>query len=205
MFSGEPMIAYAIKVAIASELFDHIIVSTDDIEIASVALESGAEVPFMRPIELSNDDTPTQPVVVDAIDSCKQLGWDFEYVCCIYPCVPFLQPADLAKSWRILQSSSAQFCFPIVEYPSPIQRALAINSEGQIKPFFPENELIRTQDFINAYHDAGQFYWGSKHSWLTNKKIHSDAVGYVMPHWRVTDIDTPDDWLRAEMILRTQL
>ena len=204
IFAGEPMISNAIRVAIESELFDHIIVSTDDDEIAEVAVKLGAEVPFIRPQNLSEDGTPTVPVVVDAIDRCTKLGWDFNQVCCLYPCVPFLLPTDLADSWQIFHNSSAHFCFSIVEYPSPIQRALTINAEGQVKPFFPESELIRTQDLVNTYHDAGQFYWGSKESWLTIDKIHSNAIGFVMPHWRIIDIDTPDDWRRAELLLRTQ-
>jgi pseudaminic acid cytidylyltransferase len=205
IFSGKPMISYAIKVAIESDLFDHIIVSTDDDEIAEVAVKFGAEVPFMRPLKLSEDDTPTLPVVVDAINSCISQGWDFDAVCCLYSCVPFLHPTDLIESWKILQTSSAHFCIPIVEYPSPIQRALSVNADGRIEPFFPENELTRTQDLINTYHDAGQFYWGSVDSWLTNSRIHSNAVGFQMPHWRITDIDTPDDWHRAELLLRAQV
>jgi pseudaminic acid cytidylyltransferase len=203
-FAGKPMIYHAIKVATESGLFDHTVVSTDDNEIADVALAFGAEVPFRRPSNLSKDDTPTVPVIADAIVRCKKQGWDFDQVCCIYPCVPFLKAIDLMESWHIHMSSSADFCFPIVEYPSPVQRALKVNAGGFVEPLYPENELTRTQDLVPSYHDAGQFYWGSAHSWLTKDKIHNSALGYIMPHWRVIDIDTLDDWHRAELMLWAQ-
>jgi pseudaminic acid cytidylyltransferase len=199
LFAGKPMISYAIRTALESRLFDHVVVSTDDDEIAEVARKCGAEVPFIRPRELADDDTATVPVIVHAINSCNDLGMDFDTVCCVYPCVPFLQVQDLVESSQLFTSSDAQFCVPIVEFSTPIQRALIMNSHGMVDTFFPGNESSRTQDLIVTYHDAGQFYWGSSKAWSANTSIHGNAVGFPIPSWRTVDIDTPDDWLRAEI------
>jgi pseudaminic acid cytidylyltransferase len=198
-FAGNPMISYAIRAAIQTQLFDKIVVSTDDTEIAEVARSYGADVPFIRPIQLSDDDTPTLPVIVHAIEECKELGWDFETVCCIYPCVPFLRAIQLIDSLDLYNSSRASFCFPVIEYPSPIQRALTMDSHGCLSSYFPENELTRTQDHVITYHDAGQFYWGSTDSWLTESRIHTNSVGHLIPSWSTIDIDTLGDWKRAEI------
>lgn len=199
-FAGKPMIAHAITSAKMSGLFDHIVVSTDDVEITEIALEWGAEVPFSRPIELADDYTPTVPVIAHAIDACEQLGWGVDLACCIYPCVPFLQVDDLNAGLKALQGSSADYCFPVAEYPSAIQRALKQTEDGRMSPFSPEYELTRTQDLEPAFYDAGQFYWASAIAWKTNPKIHSNGVGYCIPGWRVVDIDTPEDWNRAEIL-----
>jgi pseudaminic acid cytidylyltransferase len=199
-FAGKPMIAYAITAARDSGLFDHIVVSTDDPEIAAIAAESGAEVPFTRPAALADDHTPTVPVVAHAITACEALGWHAEHICCIYPGVPFLAVADLTEALSLLQQHQADYCFPVTEFPAAIQRALQRGGDGRLVPFQPEFELVRTQDLEAAYHDAGQFYWGTRRAWLTNPRIHSSAIGLAIPNWRVIDIDTPDDWQRAELI-----
>ena len=203
VFCGKPMIAYAITAAKESGLFDHIVVSTDDEEIAQIANQWGAETPFVRPVELANDYTATVPVIVHAIEACRALGWKFDNVCCIYPGVPFLQVDDLIGSLRRLAETDADYCFPVTEYPSAIQRALKLLSNGKMQPFYPEFEITRTQDLESAYYDAGQFYWGKTQAWLTNPNIHSSGLGNVIPNWRVVDIDTPEDWLRAELIYRS--
>ena len=197
-FDGKPMIAYAILAAKASGLFDHVIVSTDDNEIMQIATELGAEVPFVRPAEISDDHVPTVPVIAHSIRACAQMGLHIDLACCIYPGVPFIQIDDLKKALSLLESSGADFCFPITEFPSAIQRALKQDKNGRMSPFFPQNEMMRTQDLEVAYHDAGQFYWGSKQAWLSNTRIHSGGMGYPIPSWRVVDIDTVDDWNRAE-------
>ena len=199
-FAGRPMIAHAIAAARGSGLFAHVIVSTDDDEIARIAREWGAETPFVRPGDLADDHTPTVPVVAHAIQACEALGWQFDRACCIYPGVPFLQPEDLNKALELLCVSQADYCFPVTEFPSPIQRALKCGEDGRLSPFYPEYEITRTQDLEPAYHDAGQFYWGSTHAWLNNARIHSSGVGLVIPNWRVADIDTPDDWHLAELL-----
>ena len=199
-FAGKPMIAYAICAAIESGLFEHVIVSTDDEGIARIANEYGAETPFARPGELADEHTPTVPVVAHAITACQALGWNIDYACCIYPGVPFIQTDDLNRALELVQTSQAAYCFPITEFPSAIQRALRRLPNGHMQPFYPEYELIRTQDLEPAYHDAGQFYWGKSDAWLTNKNVHSNGVGLPIPNWRVVDIDTPDDWARAEKL-----
>lgn len=199
-FCGKPMIAHAISAAKQSGLFEHVIVSTDDEEIARIACEWGAETPFNRPEELADDHTPTVPVVAHAITACQALGWEINYACCIYPGVPFIQIDDLKRALELLQTSQAAYSFPITEFPSAIQRALRRLPNGQMQPLYPENELTRTQDMEPAFHDAGQFYWGKPEAWLTNNKIHRSGVGLSIPNWRVVDIDTPDDWERAEIL-----
>lgn len=200
-FSGKPMIAYAIEAAKNSGLFAHVIVSTDDPKIAAIACQYGAEIPFMRPSELADDHTPTVPVIAHAIDACESLGWCAEMICCIYPGVPFIQTADIQTARSLLQATSeADYCFPVTDFSSAIQRALRRDTTGRLQPFFPEFELVRTQDLEPAYHDAGQFYWGHRHAWMHNPSIHGSGVGLVIPSWRVVDIDTPEDWLRAEMV-----
>jgi pseudaminic acid cytidylyltransferase len=200
LFGGKPMIAYAITAAKNSGLFDHVLVSTDDTEIAAIANELGAETPFVRPAELANDFTATVPVVAHAIQACEALGWSFDNVCCIYPGVPLIEVEDLQGAFKHIEACGVDYCFPVTEFPSAIQRALKQNSDGVMQPFYPEFELARSQDLEPAYYDAGQFYWGKKNAWLSNPRIHSNGAGYVIPSWRVVDIDTPADWDRAELL-----
>jgi pseudaminic acid cytidylyltransferase len=199
-FCGQPMIAYAIKAAQASDLFEHVLVSTDDAEIQNIAKSLGAETPFVRPAELANDFSATVPVVAHAIQACEALGWQFSNVCCIYPGVPFIEVGDLKASLAQFSESGADYCFPVTEFPAAIQRALKHHSNGLMAPFYPEYELTRTQDLENAFYDAGQFYWGTKQAWLTNSRIHRSGIGFEIPNWRVVDIDTPADWERAERL-----
>jgi pseudaminic acid cytidylyltransferase len=202
-FLGKPMITYAISTALESGLFDHVIVSTDDDEISEVAISFGAEVPFLRPASLSDDYTVTVTVVQHAITKCSDIGWASDYVCCIYPCVPLLQTTDLQRSLQIFLDSNAKFCYPVVEFESPIQRALLMDNNGGLSFVNPKDELTRTQDLVTTFHDAGQFYWGSTESWLSETKMHSNAVGYPIPTWRTIDIDTFDDWKRAEILAKS--
>jgi len=201
-FCGKPMIAYAITVAKESSIFDHVVVSTDDDEIAHIARTLGAETPFVRPTELANDHIATVPVIAHAIEDCRNLGWKFDNVCCIYPCVPFIQIEDIKGALVRINNSEVDYCFPITGYPSAIQRALRLLGDGKVQPFYPECQLTRTQDLDLAYFDAGQFYWGKADAWLTNPKIHCSGLGYAIQNWRVVDIDTPEDWQRAELIYR---
>jgi pseudaminic acid cytidylyltransferase len=199
-FCGQPMISYAIAAAKESGLFNHVIVSTDDEEIAQISNKWGAKTPFIRPVELANDYTATLPVITHAIESCQALGWKFDNVCCIYPSVPFIQVEDLKGALKRITSSGADYCFPVTKYPTAVQRALKVLRDGKIEPFYPEFEMTRTQDLEQAYYDAGQFYWGKAEAWLTNSKIHSNGLAYEIPNWRVVDIDTLDDWQRAEIL-----
>lgn len=200
IFHGKPMIGYAILAAIKSKLFDRIVVSTDDEEVAQVASGYGAEVPFMRPRELADDFTPTVPVIAHAIKACQKLGWKSQEVCCIYPSVPFISEKDLRKAYIQLSSTDAQYVFPICRFASPIQRALLRLPDGSVKPFHPEYVTTRTQDLESSYFDAGQFYWGKTSAWLQELNIHLHGETIVVPEWRVVDIDTSEDWLRAELL-----
>jgi pseudaminic acid cytidylyltransferase len=199
-FAGKPMIVHAIDAARHCSLFDKVIVSTDDDEISAIAAAHGAEVPFRRPAELADDHTPTVPVIAHAIEACHQMGWPVAYACCIYPGVPFLDVQDLERAFASLDPAQATYSFPVTEFPSAIQRALRRLPEGRMQAFHPEYELMRTQDLEPAYHDAGQFYWAAADTWLTNKRIHNNGIGVEIPSWRVVDIDTPNDWERAELL-----
>lgn len=201
-FAGKPMIVYAIDAARRSGVFDRIVVSTDDDEIAAVARAAGAELPFVRPAELADDHTPTVPVVAHAIEACRALGWQAEQVCCIYPGVPFIRPDDIAQALTLLNQGGACYVFPVTPFPSPIQRALRRQPDGTTQPFYPEHVNTRTQDLEPAYHDAGQFYWGTRQTWLDGLNIHANSKTLVLPEWRVVDIDTPADWERAEAMAR---
>jgi pseudaminic acid cytidylyltransferase len=201
-FAGRPMVSYAIAAAQSCGLFERVVVSTDDAEIAGVAESCGAEIPFLRPAELADDHTPTVPVIAHAITACEGLGWKIGKVCCIYAATPFLHAEDLRGALELLEYSGSHYAFPVAEYPSAVQRALTRGPDGKLAPLFPQHELTRTQDLPKAYHDAGQFYWGHRSSWLTNPRIHSGGAGYVIPSWRVVDIDTREDWERAEILHR---
>lgn len=201
-FAGKPMIAHAIAAAKESGLFDHIVVTTDDEEIAGISRQLGAETPFARPPELADDHTPTVPVVAHAIQTCQSLGWDVDYACCIYPGVPFIRIEDLRGAFELLKRSDKDFAFPVTEFPSAIQRALRRLPDGSMQPFYPQYEMTRTQDLEPAYHDVGQFYWGKSGAWLSGKRIHSNGIGLPIPNWRAVDIDTPDDWVRAEILYK---
>ena len=203
-FAGKPMIAYAIEAAQKSAIFDVIYVSTDDAEIATIAQALGAEI-IHRPAELADDHTPTNPVIVHAIHEVeRQLVQTVDHVACIYPCVPFIQVEDMLKAKALLQSTEkAEVVFPVTEFHSPVQRALRQSSEGVMSSMYPENVLKRSQDLEKAYYDVGQFYLGTKNAWLSGQSAHQGGIGLVIPHWRVVDVDTPDDWVRAELIYET--
>ena len=199
-FHGKPIICYAIEAASASKSFDRVIVSTDDAEIAEVAKAHGAELPFVRPLELSDDHTPTVPVIAHAIRACNKMGWNVQEACCIYPGVPFISTNDLRTAHKQLVSTDADYVFPVTCFPSPIQRALRRLSDSTVRPFYPEHAATRTQDLEPGYFDVGQFYWGRKQAWLDGLNIHLNGATLVIPEWRVVDIDTPADWERAELV-----
>ena len=199
-FLGKPMIEWAIDLARESQIFDKIIVTTDDKEIALVAENSGADVPFMRPKSLSDDLTPTVPVIAHAVRKLLSVGWPVKFACCIYPGSPFLDTADLIKALDLIANGDAKFVYPVAEYAHPVQRAMRQLSGGSMQFLNPQCETTRTQDLETLYHDAGQFYWGTKDAWLEEQKMHSNGIGLVIPNWRVVDIDNLDDWKRAELL-----
>ncbi len=203
-FNDIPMIAFAIKAALASNLFEHIIVSSDNNEIVKIAKEFNAEVPFIRPDHLSDDYTDTRSVISHSIFECENLGWNFNFVCCIYPCVPLISQKDIRKSFDILNYSKDLFVFPIVETSSKPQRSLGRRNNGNLFSIFPQFERSRTQDLTKGFFDAGQFYWAHKELWKTSKSIHNNAKGLIISKWRAIDIDYEDDWKMAELLYTIQ-
>jgi pseudaminic acid cytidylyltransferase len=194
------MIAWSIEAIRKAGVFDAVVVSTDDEEIAAVAKSLGAEVPFRRPLELSNDHAATLPVVAHAIRWWEENRGPLEYCCCVYATAPFLKPEFLQKGLEMLQAKpDAEFSFSVTSYAFPIFRALQITKSGLLEMFWPENQLKRSQDLPDAWHDAGQFYWGRRDAFLGQKGFFS-ARSYpvVLPRHLVQDIDTPEDWNRAE-------
>ena len=202
LFSGKPMIYFAIEAARLSGIFDKIIVSTDDDEIAQYASSIGAEIPFIRPMNLSDDHTPTVPVISHAISECKKNNWNIDNVCCIYPAVPLLNPRHITDAFILLLESPSKYIFPVTSFPSAIQRALKSDNKGNANPIYPEYSQIRTQDLEPAFFDAGQFYWGHANNWTNNKSIHDNARIIQIPEDKVVDIDTPEDWDKAELIFK---
>jgi pseudaminic acid cytidylyltransferase len=199
-FSGKPMIAWSIHAARQSGLFDAVIVSTDDEEIAAVAESFGAEASFRRPSDLSDDHTPTMPVVAHAIRWWQANRGSLQYCCCVYATAPFLKPEFLRKGLEILQTNpDADFAFSVTSYAFPIFRALQISDSGRVQMFWPENEMKRSQDLPEAWHDAGQFYWGRRDAFLAEESFFSaNSYPVTLPRHLVQDIDTPEDWQRAE-------
>jgi pseudaminic acid cytidylyltransferase len=203
LFGGKPMITWSIEAALASGCFDRIIVSTDDAEITDVARAHGAEVPFVRPPELSDDHTGTIPVIAHAIQWQNNTGPTATEVCCIYATAPFLQADDLQRGLELLQSSGADYAFSVTSYAFPIQRAIRITSDGRVDMFQPDQFNTRSQDLEEAWHDAGQFYWGNAQAWLAQIPVFSNAATPIrLARHLVQDIDTPDDWSRAEWMHR---
>lgn len=203
LFCGKPIIAWSIEAALKSECFDKIIVSTDDEKITEIARQYGAEVPFYRPLELSNDYIGTIPVVHHAIDWFGKLDIIFDEVCCIYATAPFLTPQDIQEGLRLLLSNDCDYVFSVTRFQFPIQRAIKINDTGRVEMFQPEHFNTRSQDLEEAYHDAGQFYWGIAEAWKEERIVFSNrAIPYILPHYRVQDIDTFEDWVRAEQLFK---
>lgn len=202
-FCGKPIIAYSIEAAQASGLFDEIIVSTDDEEIAEVARQIGAKVPFVRPKEISDDHTGTNAVVKHAIAWLIERGNDVTHACCIYATAPLIQARYLREAHAALTGSDAAFAFSVTSYAFPIQRALRMTSAGRVDALHPEHRMTRSQDLEPAYHDAGQFYWGTVAAFLEDVPVFSErSIGIVLPRHLVQDIDTIEDWEQAEYMFR---
>ena len=201
-FCGKPILGWTIEAARASGIFDSVIVSTDDEEIATVAREYGAEAPFRRPVELSDDFAPTLPVVGHTIGWLEEHRGPVRLACCIYATAPFLQPQYLREGLRLLDNNAeAEFAFSVTSYAFPIFRALKRNADGTVGMFWPENELVRSQDLLPAWHDAGQFYWGRAAAFQRHRGIFSArSLPVVLPRRFVQDVDTEEDWAAAEAL-----
>jgi N-acylneuraminate cytidylyltransferase len=200
-FCGKPIIGYSIEAAIQSECFDRIIVSTDDEYIAEVARSFGAEVPFVRPGLLSNDYAGTLPVIKHAIEWYEGRGVLFDFVCCLYATAPFVTGKKLREAMDKLISNKADYCFTVTSFPYPIQRALKVIDNDRMELFYPEEFCSRTQDLEDAYHDAGQFYLGKPNSFKVINPFELNVITpHLLPRYLVQDIDTEEDWLRAELM-----
>jgi len=201
-FCGKPIIAYSIETAISSNIFDKVIVSTDDKEIAETAKDYGAEVPFVRPSNLSDDYTATNAVIIHAINWLLDQGYRLNSVCCIYATAPFIQKDDLIKARKVFLTNKWEFVFSATSFVYPIQRAFMKLETDGIEMFQPEHFQTRSQDLPTAYHDAGQFYFGRTEAWLENIITFSEKSTIVtIPPYRAVDIDYEEDWIRAELIM----
>ena len=199
LFNGEPMIAHSIRAALASGVFDQVVVSTDDEEIADVARAYGADVPFMRPADLADAFTGTTEVIQHALSA---LDRPFDYACCIYATAPLLQARYLRRGLEALDAAAAKsYAFSVCSFGFPVQRALLIDSDGSLSAMHPEFRSVRSQDLPVAYQDAGQFYWGRSDAWLRGDTVFSElSLPVILPRHLVQDIDSPEDWLRAEYL-----
>jgi len=202
-FNGKPIIAYSIEAALESNCFDQVIVSTDDNEIAEVARTYGAKVPFIRPAKLSNDYAGTIPVIKHTIEWLEGHNNTIDNVCCLYATAPFIQSQTISKAFQQLLESKSDYCFSVTSFAFPIQRSIKITQDNKVNMFYPENFNVRSQDLEEAYHDAGQFYWGKAQAFKDELPIFSETASpYILPRYLVQDIDTMEDWIRAEAMHR---
>ncbi len=199
-FLGKPIIAYSIQTAIDSQLFDEVMVSTDDEEIAAIANKYGAKVPFLRSKKNANDFATTVDVILEVIDSYKRQAKSFDNICCIYPTAPFVSIQKLNKSLDILKSKALDSVFPVIQYGFPVQRSMRIFQKDFVRMIQPDYMTTRSQDLEPTYHDAGQFYWLKTNKILLQKKLWTKSSGFiVVSELEAQDIDTETDWKIAEL------
>ncbi|MCX4190251.1 pseudaminic acid cytidylyltransferase [Methylophaga sp. OBS3] len=202
-FCGKPMIAWSIEAAISSECFDKIIVSTDDMEIAEISKKLGADVPFIRPNTLADDYAGTLPVIKHSVEWLRVHDFEVDYACCLYATAPFVNAQDLRRGWEALKKEECSYAFSVTNYAFPIQRAIRIAENQRVSMFSPECFHTRSQDLEEAWHDAGQFYWGTAEAWLEQRPIFDvNSVAVKLPRYRVQDIDSQEDWIRAEFLFK---
>lgn len=202
LFLGKPILAYSIEIARQSGLFSEVMVSTDDDEIAELALGFGASVPFRRSAQTANDHASTVEVLLEVLSCYEMRGEVFDYGCCIYPTAPFITADLLNRGWQMLRESGFDSVFPVVRFSYPIQRALRLDGD-RVTMFWPENYALRSQDLEPAYHDAGQFYWFDCTALRRKKRLWTDNSGaIVVSGLDAHDIDTPEDWVVAELKYR---
>ena len=200
-FLGRPMIAWPIKAAQESGLFHRIIVSTEDAEIAEVAREHGAEVPFTRPGPLASEAATHRDVVRHAIDWLSAADSPAATVCCIFATAPFLRAADLRHGLELLRSGPWRSVFAATSFGHPVVRGFEVTTDGRIRMLFPAHHATRSQDVPSTFHDAGMFYWADATTWLGGEPFFVEASTVVrIPRWRAQDIDTEEDWRTAELL-----
>lgn len=202
-FCGQPIIAWSIQSALASGCFSDVIVTTDDAAIAEVAQAYGAKVPFVRPADLSNDFIGTVPVIQHAVQWYADNVELPDFICCLYATAPFVRPEDLSDGFTQLSQSNADYAFSVARFESPIQRAIKINQLGRVEMITPEYLNERSQDLVEAFYNAGQFYWGRNSAWLAGRRVLTgDSLPIIVPRDRVQDIDTLEDWQHAELLFK---
>lgn len=201
-FYGKPLIAYSIQVALESKLFEKVVVTTDDEEIATIATSYGADVPFIRPKELSDDFTGTGEVVAHALEYLQSQGEKYDLVCTIYATAPLLQAEYLIEGYSALQNSNAIHAFSATSMPFPIQRTFKLNKEGRCEMYTPEHYMSRSQDLEEAYQDAGQFYWSKVGETSEEIMFGRDSIPVILSRHLVQDIDTLEDWQHAELMYK---
>ncbi len=201
-FINKPVISYAIDNLQKSKLFKHIFVSTDSKIIAKISKDCGAEVPFLRPKSLADDFTPITKVIKNFIEQLILMNYNFDNVCCCFPCTPLLKPQEFQRAFKKFKLIKCSYLFPALKYPHPIQRAFSLTKKNKIKLNNPLNEKNRTQDLQDYYYDSGQFYFGKKNSWLMEKNIHSKGFFYPINKFQAIDIDSLEDWKFAESMYK---
>lgn len=199
-FCGKPIIAWSIEIALASECFSNVVVSTDSSEIASIASLYGAEVPFIRPKNISDDHSTTEEVILHAMEWFSSRSHFFKHICCLYPTAPLARIDDLILAQEFLTLGKSTMVFPAVKFSFPPQRAIRIDSNGQSSAIYPQFEHSRSQDLEEYYHDAGQFYFGTSSRWSRARSLYNDSTPLLIPPLHVQDIDTLDDWRKAEFL-----
>ena len=199
-FLGRPIIAYSIEAALGTGLFEEVMVSTDDVEIAEIARQEGASVPFLRSTENANDYATLADVLVEVVNAYKGIGYEFDLICCLLPTAPLISSEDVRSAYDQLVMSTFDSICPVVAFSYPILRSLSIDEKGNLNMNWPEYRFSRSQDLRPAYHDSGTFYWIKTSSLLKDKKLLSEnGTAIVLDEFRVQDIDTDTDWALAEM------
>lgn len=203
-FLGVPLLTRTVEILRRTAVFDRIVVSTDDDEVVAIAEAAGAEAPFRRPAVLADDHTGTRPVMIHAIEALEMAGGQpLGPVCLVYPAAVFARPDDLEGALALLLASDADFVFSATTFPAPPQRALRLGADDMVEMLWPQHAGTRSQDLVEAFHDAGQFYWGRRAAWLSGgSALTSRSRLHVVPRWRAQDIDTEEDWTRAELLHR---
>ncbi len=200
LFHGKPIIAYSIEVALQSGLFDEVMVSTDDNEIAEISKQYGATIPFYRSAKTSDDFATTSNVIIEVIQQLKDTNQQYEFACCLYPTAPFITKPSLTEGYNLLNNNNYTSVFPVCRFGYPIQRSLRIKEAQKVEMMFPENLEIRSQDLPAAYHDAGQFYWIKVDSFLKDRTLFTKNSGaIIIDEMQAQDIDNETDWKLAEM------
>ena len=199
-FAGHPLITYSINTAVKTKMFDKIIVSTDSERIAEMVKSSGAEVPFIRPAELSDDYTPTVPVLKHAVSWLLKHEFSVDYFCCIYP-NPFITAENIVKAFHLIKEKQVSSVIPVTTFSFPVFRGFKITKKGTLEFMFPEYASSRSQDLEETYHDVGQFYWCNSKKIMAAKRIlQADSLPFIIPRHLSQDLDTPEDWETAEKL-----